>query len=37
MYQCNIVLGDSHCVFKGRMKLEVRFATSIGFDSFLTD
>lgn len=24
MYQCNIVSGDSHCVFKGRMKLEPR-------------
>lgn len=23
MYQINIVSGDSHCVFKGRMKLEV--------------
>lgn len=26
MYQINIVSGDSHCVFKGRMKLEVRQA-----------
>jgi Fe-S cluster assembly protein SufD len=24
MYQCNIVSGESHCVFKGRMKLEPR-------------
>jgi hypothetical protein len=23
MYQCNVVSGDSHAVFKGRMKLEV--------------
>ena len=34
MYQCNIVSGDSHCVFKGRMKLEVRaffYLSCVGF------
>lgn len=29
MYQCNIVSGDSHCIFKGRMKLEVMLSLSL--------